>query len=157
MNKKIVALVAVLLLACTSVFAVGIGVQAGMVGGERTSSENAAITFKLDSSPYLFALHVGGLGGGNTKLGLTADNWIANKTFAKPFAYFYGWGLAASFGEDNGALVGARLLGGVNVFLVKQFELYAQIAWQPSIAIGSDGITPKLSMFPVNLGFRVWL
>ncbi|MCQ2981386.1 MAG: hypothetical protein MJ178_01365 [Treponemataceae bacterium] len=157
MNKKIIALLAVLVLAgSASMFAVGIGAQAGVVG----ASKDAALTFKLDSSPYLFAVNIGGLGGGATSVGLVADSWMANKTFAKPFAYFYGVGFGAGFasaGDNILVTVGPRLVGGLNVFLAKQFELYAQIAWQPSLIIATNnGIDFKIDHFPVNVGFRFW-
>jgi len=157
MNKKIIALLAVLILAgSVSVFAVGIGAQAGLVG----TTKDAALTFKLDSSPYLFAVNVGGIGGGATSVGLTADSWMANKTFAKPFAYFYGVGFGAGFASANDNIIvtaGPRLVGGLNVFLAKQFELYAQVAWQPSLVIQtSKGLDFKIDSFPVNVGFRFW-
>ena len=158
MNKKLIALVAVLVLVSSaSVFAVGIGAQAGLVTGGGT---DASLTFKLDGSPYIFAVNVGGLGTNYMSIGITADSWMANKTFAKPFAYFYGVGVAGNFGvAGNNANIGvaARLVGGINVFLAKQFELYGQIAWQPGIQISTaGGITPVIGLFPVNVGFRFW-
>ncbi len=162
MKKKIFA---VIVLACVlgtaSVFATGIGAQAGYVAGGH--GVGGALTFKLDKSPWVFALHVDGLSTDYLGFGLTADNWLANKTFASPFAYYYGWGLAGAFNTwGNGAsvFVGARLVGGVNVFLAKAFELYAQVAWQPGINIGVSGdyagIKPVFVSFPINLGFRFW-
>ena len=163
MKQKIFA---VIVLACVlgtaSVFATGIGAQAGTVAGHDFGF-GGALTFKLDKSPWVFALHVDGLSTNYLGFGLTADNWLANPTFAKPFAYYYGWGLAGSFETfGNGArlFVGARLVGGINVFLAKAFELYAQVAWQPGLYVGVSGdyagAHADFVAFPINLGFRFW-
>ncbi len=157
MNKKIIALFAVLfLVGSASVFAVGIGVQGGYVIGEKG---NGALTFKLNS-PYLFAVEVGPFGSNGVSVGVTGDAWIRNPKLVGPFGYFYGFGLAVNAAVAGNAAqfgVGPRLVGGLNLFLVKHFELYAQIAWQPTIMIGGNPtINPIIACFPVNIGFRFW-
>ena len=162
MNKKFLGLMAALIvLGSTSVFAFGIGAQLGYTAGG--NSTGAAVTFKLDSVPWVFAVDVGGIGSNYMSFGLTADMWLANKTFAKPFGYFYGWGLAGSFagsGDSAYLFLGGRVYLGVNAFFAKVFELYAQVAWQPGISFyfsDNGGISPVIASFPLNLGFRLWL
>ncbi len=164
MNKKILSvLVMAVALSATSLFALGIGAQAGYVAGPNHS--NGALTFKLDSSPWVFALNVDGLSTDYVGIGLTADRWIANRVFASPLAYFYGFGFAGSVYSYNDTysylFVGARALFGINVFVIDGFlELYAQAAWQPGVNFygnNTDRAEIVVNSFPVNLGFRFWI
>ena len=155
MNKKIIALLLVVALASTgAVFAkTGVGVQGGYNFG---GGAGAALTFKLDSLPCVFALDLG-LGNG-IAVGLTADWWIANPKIEGTWGWYYGVGLAGSvhLGDPLGLAVGARALVGTNVFLIDNFlELYLQAAWQPTLSILPK---PGVSLFsvPVNGGFRFW-
>lgn len=163
MNKKIVSvLVLALLMGTASLSAIGIGAQAGYVAGPNHS--NGALTFKLDTAPWVFALNIDGLSTEYLGIGITADGWLANKMISAPVAYYYGWGIAASAYSANNSFdflfLGARALLGINSYIVDDFlELYAQIAWQPGVNIFTgDSNTTELviSSFPVNVGFRLW-
>lgn len=155
MNKKIIALLLVVALASTgAVFAkTGVGVQGGYNFG---GGAGAALTFKLDSLPCVFALDLG-LGNG-IAVGLTADWWIANPKIEGTWGWYYGVGLAGSvhIGDPLGLAVGARALVGTNVFLIDNFlELYLQAAWQPTLSI-LPNVGFSLFSVPVNGGFRFW-
>lgn len=158
--KKITVILALLLVLTTaSVFALGIGAQAGYVVG---GAPGGALTFKLDNAPWVFALD-GSASGNAFNIGLTGDMWLANKNLAGPFNYYYGWGLAGAVavgGEAFSLFAGVRALAGLNVFVLDNFlEFYLQGAWQPgvSIAFGNDlHVNPVFVSFPVNLGFRFW-
>jgi len=158
MKKLTVVLALLLVLTTTSVFALGIGAQAGYVVG---GNPGGALTFKLDDAPWLFALDANSFV--PLSIGLTADMWLANKNLAGPFNYYYGWGLAGFVGvggEYLGLFAGARALVGVNVFVLDKFlEFYLQAAWQPGIdlRLGNNfAVEPVFVRFPVNLGFRFW-
>jgi hypothetical protein len=140
------------------VFALGIGAQAGYVGG----GAGGALTFKLDTAPWVFAVNVDRLVN-PLSIGGTADMWLANKNFAGPFNYYYGWGVAAGlniYDSGLGLYAGARALAGINVFVLDKFlEFYLQAAWQPGIdlRLGNNfAVEPVFVRFPVNLGFRFW-
>ncbi|MBO5137825.1 MAG: hypothetical protein J6B81_04970 [Spirochaetaceae bacterium] len=155
MNKKILVVAMVMIVACaTGVFALGIGVQGGTtIGG----GPGAAVTFKLDSAPWVFAVDVGGFGG-TLSVGATADMWIGNPSFNSVFGWFYGWGIAGSvaIGDDLGLAAGPRLLIGANATLVDDFiELYVQAAWQPMVVILPD-FGFDLVSFPISGGIRFW-
>ena len=90
MKKLTVFLALLLVLTTTSVFALGIGAQAGYVGG----GPGGALTFKLDTAPWVFAVNVDSLVN-PLSIGGTADMWLANKNFACPFNYYYGWGVCS--------------------------------------------------------------
>ena len=152
--KKLFSVLAVLfVLGTVNVFALGIGPQGGYdVGGSGT----ADLTFKLDSSPFVFA--VGARLGEYTSIGVTADIWIANPVIEGTWHYYYGVGLAGNFqiAGDNGSIfAGGRALVGTNVFLLNNFiELYLQGAWQPGVLI-NNGVAYHHT-FPVNVGLRFW-
>ena len=156
MNKKIIALFLVVALASTgAVFAkTGLGLQGGyVVGGDA----GAAVTFKIDSLPCVFAVDLGFPAGG-LSLGVTADWWIQNPKIEGTWGWYYGVGLAGSLSLGDVLNFGAygRALVGTNVFLLDKFlELYLQAAWQPGLYIAS-GIHPVLVSFPINAGFRFW-
>ncbi|MDE6349714.1 MAG: hypothetical protein K2K67_01765, partial [Treponemataceae bacterium] len=111
--------------------------------------------------PWVFAVH---LKGDPWYAGVTADNWFVYKAFGRDVAWFLFWGISAgmelegTFGVDTGARAGA----GVNVFLARRhLELYAQLAWNPSVGVylrhDGDIFFIRPLSFPLHAGFRVWL
>jgi hypothetical protein len=159
MKKLTVVLALLLVLTTTSVFALGIGAQAGYVVG---GNPGGALTFKLDNAPWVFAVNVDRLVN-PLSIGGTADMWLANKNFAGPFNYYYGWGVAAGlniYDSGLGLYAGARALAGINVFVLDKFlEFYLQAAWQPGISLlfaDASNVGLNFVNFPVNLGFRFW-
>lgn len=163
MNKKLVAIAVLsLVIGSSSLFAFGIGLQGGFSAGPGgAGGGTGAVTFKLDTMPWVFAANA--TFGNQTSIGVTADNWLANKRFVSILNYYYGWGLAgaATVGENaQGVFVGARALGGLNLFMLdKVLEFYIQIAWQPGVALvlaQNSSINPVLVNFPGAFGFRFW-
>lgn len=161
MKKKLLAVFAALFIAGTvNVFALGIGAQGGYtVGG----NGGAAVTFKVDTLPCVFAADVA-FANNYVAVGCTADWWMANPAIEGTWGYFYGVGVGGNIGlgDPTSLLVGPRLVAGTNLFLLDGFlELYLQAAWQPSftMAIGSENADGHFvwGYIPVNLGFRVWL
>ena len=154
--KKLLSVLAVLfVLGTTNVFAFGLGLQGGANLG--AGSGAAAVTFKLDSAPWIFAAD-GAFYSNYVALGLTADMWLANENLAGPLNYFYGWGVNGSlgFGDPLHLNVGVRVLGGLNLFVLdKQLELYTQVAWQPNITFLPE-FRFNFLYFPVSAGLRFW-
>ena len=155
MNKKIIALLLVVALASTgAVFAkTGLGIQGGYTVGR---FGGAALTFKVDSLPCVFAadFYIGDSFG----LGLTADWWIQNPKIEGTWGWYYGVGLAGSLhlGNTIGLAVAPRALIGTNVFFIDNFlEFYLQGAWQPTLDI-LPSIGFYLVSFPINAGIRFW-
>ena len=158
MKKRALMLAVLVVIGTTSLFAFGIGAQGGYSIGPNGLG-GAALTFKLDNIPWVFAAD-GIFTQNYVAIGGTADMWLANKPLAKPINYYYGWGLAGNFGLGNNFTFGvyARALGGLNVFLIDGFlELYLQAAWQPGIQISSGGVRFIPVNFPVAAGFRFWI
>ena len=160
--KKLFSVLAVLfVLGTTSVFAkTGLGVQfnGNISGGNFLPG--ASVTFKLNKVPCVFAADFAA-NNGAMSAGLTADWWIANPVIEGTWHYYYGVGVGAGVTIVNnnygGFAIGPRAVLGTNVFLINNFlELYAQGAWQPTLAITSAGTGFSWACFPVALGFRFW-
>lgn len=85
--KKLIAILAVFFVIGTiSAFAHGIGLQGGAnisAKGGANIGGSGAITFKLDSLPWVFAVD-GAFYSDYIGLGLTADMWIGNPVISKP-------------------------------------------------------------------------
>ncbi|MBO5137709.1 MAG: hypothetical protein J6B81_04340 [Spirochaetaceae bacterium] len=158
MNKKNFIVTAVLLLVCaTGAFAFSIGVQGGgsFTGGSSVGA-GAAITFKLDSSPLVFAADLDF--GDGFAVGLSADYWFLNDNIVGPLNYFIGVGAGFTIGGFNDDLLlnmAVRVPIGLNLFLVDGIiEPYIQIVPMLSIPI-----MPNFDLRFVgaaNLGIRFW-
>lgn len=155
MKKLIAVMVLGILIGTASIFAFGIGVQGGGgygFGGSGYVIGGGALTFKLDSSPWVFAVD-----GGWNRISISADQWFINKPFASPFNFFVGWGVyvGMGLGGRNLLAVGGRLPIGINAFFVDgMIEPYFQIV--PSVGFSTiPGFDIDLGA-AANLGFRFW-
>lgn len=158
--KKLFAVLSVLfVMGTTSVFAsTGIGAQFGSNLGNSIGG-NAALTFKLNTVPCVFAADLG-FGSSYFAAGLTADWWSANPKIEGSWRYYYGLGVGGSVHIANGGFghfsAGPRAVLGTNIFVLKgALEFYLQGAYQPLVII-SDGLSFAWFNFPVAAGFRFW-
>ncbi|AEE16459.1 hypothetical protein [Treponema brennaborense] len=153
MNKKILVVAAVLMIACAAgAFAFGIGIQGG---GGYPAPGNAGVTFKLDSLPLVFAANASF--GDSFRIGATADYWVLNDTITGPLNWFIGGGVGAGFsvGSDFAVLLTARVPVGLNMFLVDGFiEPYVQVVPALGLNFGSGSLFNFV--FDANLGVRFW-
>lgn len=154
MNKKIFIVAALLMVVCVGgAFAWGIGIQGG---GGFPDYGNAAITFKLDTVPFVFATNFtfrDGFG-----VGLTGDYWFLNDNIVGPLNWFIGAGAGISLGGFNDNLIlglEGRLPIGLNMYLVDGFiEPYVQVV--PSVGLN---VLPGIGLrwgFAGNIGIRFW-
>lgn len=160
MKKKIISVLSLLVLAgTTQLFAWGIGVQGGAsVGG----AGGAAVTFKLDESPLVFAVDAS-FYSNYIGIGATADYWIQNPDIMDvsfgSWKWYYGVGLAAGVGLGDNYFnfsVAPRALVGTNLFIMDNFlEFYTQLAYQPTLNIGDAGGFALIN-FPIVGGVRFW-
>lgn len=155
MNKKILVVAAVLMVVCAAgAFAFGIGVQGG---GGYPAAGNAAITFKLDSVPLVFAANFT-FNDGGFAVGGTADYWLFNNNIAGPLNWFLGLGAGATVGGFSDEVflnAQGRLPIGLNMFLVDGFiEPYVQVV--PMLVVP---IVPSFGIdfgIDANIGLRLW-
>ncbi len=155
MKKLIAVLVLGLLIGTASIFAFGIGFQVGPTINGGFYNTNVALTFKLDSAPWVFAVD-GNIWGGGARIALSADQWVVMKSIAKPINFFLAWGLYVGL-STSGRLfsVGARLPLGLNLYVLDGLlEPFFQIVPSIGIGIGSDiGLEWGVAG---NLGLRFW-
>lgn len=153
MKKLIAVMVLGILIGTASIFAFGIGLQGGGgVGGGGGVSGGGALTFKLDTAPWVFAVNLD-----LARIGISADQWFLNKPFASPFNFYVGWGVyvGMGLGGRNLLAVGGRIPIGINAFFLDgMLEPYFQIV--PSIGVSAiPGIGLDWGVAG-NLGFRFW-
>ncbi len=158
MKKIMLALVLLLCVSASGVFALGLGVQGDFNVGENTDAGLSA-SIKFDSIPFYFAVKTS-FTNDYFALGLTADNWILNDTFIQePFKWFIGWGLYTNMviADPFGISVGGRIPVGLNAFFANGFvEPYIQVAPSIGITFLPDLHFPDWSV-PISLGVRFWL
>lgn len=159
--KKITVILALLLVFTTaSVFATGLGIQAGPTFGHGGFNPNFAVTFKLNSSPWVFAVdgyftdYAGGVG-------ISADQWVINQAIASPINFYFGWGIYVGMGFTQNSsfdvAFGGRAPIGINAFLFKkQFEPYIQIVPSIGARFGTSGFSFPDWGVAGNIGFRFW-
>lgn len=152
MKKLIAVMVLGILIGTASIFAFGIGVQGGGGVSGGGGIGGAALTFKLDTAPWVFAVDWN-----FARIGISADQWFLNKPFASPFNFYVGWGVYVGMGLGGGNLlaVGGRIPIGINAFFLDgMLEPYFQIV--PSIGVSAiPGIGLDWGVAG-NLGFRFW-
>ncbi|MDR1748212.1 MAG: hypothetical protein LBR47_04055 [Spirochaetaceae bacterium] len=158
MGKKLIVLAAALFcIGTVNLFAWGIGAQLGGAISDH-SGGNAAITFKLDDIPWVFAVD-GSFGPNRFNIGVTADMWVINPNIVGPLNFYVGWGLFGGIGiydSDVSFVAGGRVPIGLNAFFFNDFfEPYLQIAPGIGVHAGSDGVG-LYWYIPINLGFRFW-
>ena len=79
--KKAIMIAALVVIGTASIFAFGIGVQGGASLGPAIGG-NAALTFKLDNNPWVFAVD-GSFRTNYVAVGVTADMWIGTGKISK--------------------------------------------------------------------------
>lgn len=164
MKKLFTVLSVLFVLGTANVFATGLGAQFGGNVTENGFGKGAAVTFKLDKVPCVFAADLG-FDSNYFAAGLTADWWLANPKIEGTWGYYYAVGVGGSIAFANndyaGFSIGPRAVLGTNVFVLKRaLEFYLQIAWQPMLTLTSgdsnSGVSFAWTNFPVAIGFRFW-
>lgn len=140
MNKKILVVAALLMVVCVSgAFSWAIGVQGGGgVGG----NGGAAITFKLDSTPLVFAADFAA-SSNYFVFGITGDYWFIEDTIVDtgigPFGWFLGGGAGVAlriWDEHLGLRLAARLPIGLNMMIpVSSVEIEPYIQAVPQVGV----------------------
>jgi len=154
--KKTVLLAAILVVFGSQAFGFGIGAE---VSAPYTSSgvgTGAAVTFKLDKVPYLFALGASGNNRG-AHLGVTADYWMAQGRLVEFLDWYAGPGLfvGLSTGDNAGIDAGVRIPVGLDVYVLnKKLEFFLELA--PAIGLAVSPFQFPTLGLQNALGFRFW-
>jgi hypothetical protein len=155
MRKKILVSIAVLMTACaTQAFAWGIGVEGGLplVGG--LPGSNVMVTAKFDQLPLL-GVGLGFNSSGLNNIGIIADWWLIQEPFAGLLGVYLGPGayIAIVTAGSGEFAAGARLPIGLQIFPLRWFELFIEIA----PAIGFRSVTPYWGWnLQAAAGLRFW-
>lgn len=132
MKKRIVITAAILMAWCgIGAFGWGIGIEGGLpipgLGG--LPGSNAMVTAKFDGLPLL-GVGLGFNDRGLNNLGVIADWWLIQEPFAGLLGVYLGPGLWVSLVTSSQAqlALGGRLPIGLQIFPLKWFELFIEIA-----------------------------
>lgn len=151
MKSRVLVIVLLLILITTAtVSATGLGAAFGLpLGG--LPGTNVMLSAKIDQLPLLGLGFT--LGQEVFTFGLTADWWVLNNNLFSFVNYYLGPGLYVAY--NNNVFLGARLPVGLNIFPIKNFELFIEIA--PTLALQfSDPIHFPVFGAQGAFGLRFW-
>lgn len=158
MKKKVLLLVLALAILGSGVgFAKnGLGVFASLPVGQGLPVSVMA-SLKFDSVPLVFG--IGASIGTHTRLGVTADYWIANNNLVSVLNWYIGIGAYVGLGvsQNYSTLdLGVRVPIGLNVFVFDRvLEFFAELA--PTLGASfSDPVTFPVLGLQAGLGARIW-
>ncbi|GAB1455468.1 MAG: hypothetical protein RBT62_08595 [Spirochaetia bacterium] len=154
MRRKtlLIAIVLLVAVAVPMTFATGVGAAFGLPFGGGLPGSNVMLSLKVSELPFLMGLGFN-IGQNSVSFGLTGDWWVANQNLFSFVNYYLGPGFY--LGYANRLLVGGRFPVGLNVYPVKNFELFLEVA--PTLAVGiGDSITFPEWGFQSAFGLRFW-
>ena len=154
MKLKVLAIALVLLLAVAvpMTFATGVGAAFGLPFGGGLPGSNVMLSLKVSQIPFLMGLGFN-VSETNFAFGLTGDWWVANANLFSFINYYLGPGFYLGYG--NQLLLGGRFPVGLNVFPIKNLELFLEVA--PTLAVGiGDSISFLEWGFQSAFGLRFW-
>lgn len=148
----VIAIVLLIAVAVPATFATGVGVSAGLQPLGGLPGSNLMLSLKIDQIPFLMGIGFS-IGQERFAFGFTADWWALNQNLFSFVNYYLGPGLY--LGYANSLLVGGRLPVGLNIFPVKNLELFLEVA--PTLAVGI-GNTIDFPVFGIQgaFGLRFW-
>jgi len=153
MQRKIV-LVAVVLLVAIAVpmsFATGVGAAFGLPIGGGLPGSHVMLSLKVSQVPFLMGIGFS-IGEDISSFGFTGDWWVANGNLFSFINYYLGPGFY--LGYSGNLLVGGRFPIGLNVYPIKNLELFLEIA--PTVSIRfSEPISPVFGAQSA-FGLRFW-
>ncbi len=151
-KRLVLVLLMIALVAVPSVFATGLGVSVGLnpIGG--LPGSNVMFSAKLNKIPFLMGLGFT-IGQEQFAFGFTGDYWMANENLFSFINYYIGPGFYIGYAND--LLLGGRLPIGLNIWPIKNLELFLEIA--PTLAVVfSDPIRFPEFGLQGAFGLRIW-
>ncbi len=148
----IIAIVLILVVAVPMTFATGVGAAFGLPFGGGLPGSNVMLSLRVSQIPFLMGLGFS-IGETESSFGFTGDWWMAKGNLFSFFNYYLGPGFYV--GYQNELFLGGRLPIGINVYPIKNLELFLELA--PTLAVGiGDAITFPVFGFQSSLGLRFW-
>jgi len=149
----VIAIVLLVAIAVPATFATGIGISAGLdaLGGQ--PGADVMLSLKLDNFPFLMGIGFA-VGQDVLRFGFTADWWALNQNLFSFVNYYLGPGLYIGYASD--LMLGGRLPIGLNIFPVKNLELFLEAA--PTLSVGLGGRAVRFPVFGIQgaFGLRFW-
>jgi len=154
MRRKVVIIALVLLVAIAvpMSFATGVGAAFGLPLGDGLPGSSLMLSLKVPQIPFLMGLGFA-LGEDTFQFGLTGDWWVANGNLFSFINYYLGPGFY--LGYSGNLLVGGRFPIGLNVYPIKNLELFLEIAPTVSVRLSEPIIFPVFGAQSA-FGLRFW-
>ena len=152
-GKKFVVLVLIaMLLATTAVFAEGVGIAAGIQPLGGLPGSNVMLSLRVPQIPFLMGVGFS-IGTDTFSFGLTGDWWMAKGNLFSFVNYYLGPGFYV--GYANALAIGGRLPIGLNMYPIKNLELFLEVA--PTLAaVLSDPVSFPEFGLQGAFGLRFW-
>jgi hypothetical protein len=148
----IIAIVLILAIAVPMTFATGVGAAFGLPIGDGLPGSNVMLSLRVSQIPFLMGLGFS-IGEDQFSFGLTGDWWMAKGNLFSFINYYLGPGFY--LGYQSELFLGGRLPVGINVYPIKNLELFLEIA--PTLAVGfGDVVTFPVFGVQSALGLRFW-
>lgn len=148
----LIAVVLLFVIAVPMTFATGVGAAFGLPFGGGLPGSNVMLSLKVAKIPFLMGLGFT-VNQNSAAFGLTGDWWVANQNLFSFFNYYLGPGFY--IGYANNILLGGRFPIGLNVYPIKNLELFVEVA--PTLAVGlGNTISFPVWGFQSGFGLRFW-
>lgn len=154
MSRKtlLIAVVLLLVVAVPMTFATGVGAAFGLPFGGGLPGSNVMLSLKVAELPFLMGIGFN-IGQNQASFGFTGDWWVANQNLFSFINYYLGPGFF--IGYSNKFLIGGRFPFGLNIYPVKNLELFFELA--PTLAVGfGDNVSFPEWGIQSAFGLRFW-
>lgn len=154
MRTKVLVLALLLLIAVAvpATFATGVGAAFGLPFGGGLPGSNVMLSLKLNELPFIMGLGFN-LGDAASSFGFTADWWMLKDNLFSFFNIYIGPGFYLGYSTD--LLLGGRLPIGLDIFPVKNFELFLELAPTLAVRLSDPIVFPEFG-FQSAFGLRFW-
>jgi len=148
----VIAIVLLVAIAVPMTFATGVGAAFSLPVGGGLPGSGLMLSLKVPEVPFLMGIGFA-LGTETFQFGLTGDWWVANSNLFSFINYYLGPGFY--LGYSGNLLLGGRFPIGLNIFPIKNLELFVEIA--PTLSIQfSDPVDFPVFGAQSAFGLRFW-
>lgn len=154
MKKRIILALFLISIVTTTVGATAVGGIFSYSFGGNNAYPGGALTIKLDNYAPIFGIGVRG-SGDYFALGATADWWMQREHLTGMINYYIGPGAYINLvmGDSTSLDLGARLPIGLQIFPIKNLEVFLEVA--PSLGLALDSFNFHFGVQPA-FGIRFW-
>lgn len=156
MKKILMAVLGLCAAGMVQVSALGIGIAGGLPLGEGLPGTNVMLSIKPTEVASMPLLGIGISAETQPTIAIIADWWLLRDKLVGPLGVYVGVGAYGAFYGDQGVGIGGRLPIGLNIYITKWLEIFAEatptLGWRYFNNYSSIGWGLQSSF-----GFRFWV